>query len=1108
MKNTDKWSEFKLNIHIALSELCSFIRPKTVILNRNIGILIACIVLFKCVGNSSVPVIYVLPDALTTYTVSTFAPEVEFPDDLPLQSDVVIRINGFDVTSEFNSWDGTIGKVDLAALTGAKINSVDTPNIWGALRDGPNSFQVSKPSKAVTYFTMDMPSAAIHIVTVEDGYDGCGSGTDGCNYGTLTFSGNVANGDTVRIGEDDGDGHGFTDYTFQTTLVDLPENILIGATAADSRDNLIAGMSKGVGGGVLYGQSDDGYGNSLASKDPRVKPFVGTSGVSMLVKAKKIGAVGSIAVSDTSGNLSWDSANLVQALVKNGEPIHVTGFLEGEGYATVSQLAVQISQVEVADGSLAALIGNGRQMTATPGNSVVQGAYSLTLNSDLSFEFYAYDNQIDADAITITVDDSEGSASSTWLRSNIPLYQTNLSNKGVLASRIDNVTIFSALYMLSGSLADNGLSLAGSNIPAPDDPDDMYIHVLEERIDGEVTIELNMPVPGENGALPGQLDISIFVESLYVDGDLQNVPLCDEATINTDVEIGVMSFVVVNPDGSNTTTTTLNTFDTPNLDIDLDGGFLCGIVNGLSGALAGGIIDSLSGEIENLIHALVNQVLNKDLPTLRLVFKGQYMSLAPELVHVTTSAAPWVASPASEDVAVDANFGFHMRGTGGRPNQSMGSAYKPYLLSGASKSVDDTAVNEQTVGIKITDNMVNQLLMGLWESGILYIDFNAGVLPSNPFVDDAVIQFASAAPWYADVLPSSDPKGDIIFTIPDLLIGFQADIWEPISQTKKYNDFNFLNLSVSVQIYADLETDKDKGELILKMASTPEFSIGSYSSEVLSFTETEVQQLADLAMNYVGEELAEISIALPDADPLTLNMGDVWSDDVSLSLTLDIYNLDVFPAGAGDPSGFFLDEFGDSGDNAAARDNEDGDVLDLAFTQAEFEWGNNWQFTETSNQSASVGDNNCPSNTSVANGGSGGNCFRVRRCDSVFSWNCNNKGAAYMTRNVDIHDTNLASRAVLSLDYNCNADACGSVWIQGRNEANTADIEVKAFDMVNSRDSSKTYNLYKLDYRYKTPGTLNLDYPLRVRVGYDSMAKKGGYLTVDDVRIDVYKPAP
>lgn len=64
--------------------------------------------------------------------------------------------------------------------------------------------------------------------------------------GTLTSTGTApANGDTVTVGD--------VTYTFQTSLVDSANNVLIGASAAAALDNLKSAVNATAGAGTTYG---------------------------------------------------------------------------------------------------------------------------------------------------------------------------------------------------------------------------------------------------------------------------------------------------------------------------------------------------------------------------------------------------------------------------------------------------------------------------------------------------------------------------------------------------------------------------------------------------------------------------------------------------------------------------------------------------------------------------------------------------------------------------------------------------------------------------------------------------------------------------------------
>jgi len=112
--------------------------------------------------------------------------------------------------------------------------------------------------------------------------------------GTLTLTGNALNAETVTIDT--------KVYTFQTVLTDVDGNVLIGATASDSLDNLIAAITLGAGSGTLYAAS--------TTLHPTVTAAAG-AGDTMDASAKTEGTAGNtIATTETLTNGSWGGATL------------------------------------------------------------------------------------------------------------------------------------------------------------------------------------------------------------------------------------------------------------------------------------------------------------------------------------------------------------------------------------------------------------------------------------------------------------------------------------------------------------------------------------------------------------------------------------------------------------------------------------------------------------------------------------------------------------------------------------------------------------------------------------------------------------------------------
>jgi len=112
--------------------------------------------------------------------------------------------------------------------------------------------------------------------------------------GILTLTGNALDTETVVI-----DGK---TYTFQTALTDVDGNVLIGAAATDSIDNLIAAITLGAGAGTLYATSTTLHLTVTAAAG---------AGDTMDATAKTRGTAGnSLATTETLTNGSWANATL------------------------------------------------------------------------------------------------------------------------------------------------------------------------------------------------------------------------------------------------------------------------------------------------------------------------------------------------------------------------------------------------------------------------------------------------------------------------------------------------------------------------------------------------------------------------------------------------------------------------------------------------------------------------------------------------------------------------------------------------------------------------------------------------------------------------------
>lgn len=118
--------------------------------------------------------------------------------------------------------------------------------------------------------------------------------TNAAATGTLTLTGQPSDTQTCTID--------VKVYTFQTVLTNVDGNVLIGATASDTIDNLIAAITLGAGGGSTYA--------AATTLHPTVTAAAG-AGDTMTATAKTRGTGGnSIATTETMSNASWGGATL------------------------------------------------------------------------------------------------------------------------------------------------------------------------------------------------------------------------------------------------------------------------------------------------------------------------------------------------------------------------------------------------------------------------------------------------------------------------------------------------------------------------------------------------------------------------------------------------------------------------------------------------------------------------------------------------------------------------------------------------------------------------------------------------------------------------------
>lgn len=129
--------------------------------------------------------------------------------------------------------------------------------------------------------------------------------------GTLTFGANAGDGESVTIGN--------RVYTFETGALDAANKVLVGATASDSLDNLIAAINGAAGAGTLYATG------TVVNADVTAAAGAGDT---MDVTAKKSGTVGNLIATTTTVTMgSWGNPTLTGGA---GQAFDTFGLIPGE----------------------------------------------------------------------------------------------------------------------------------------------------------------------------------------------------------------------------------------------------------------------------------------------------------------------------------------------------------------------------------------------------------------------------------------------------------------------------------------------------------------------------------------------------------------------------------------------------------------------------------------------------------------------------------------------------------------------------------------------------------------------------------------------------------
>lgn len=877
------------------------------------------VLLQKCVGSSSVGVVYILPLSDTTYDTSTFIPRVEFPEG-SLPAVVEIRVNGVIVTADFDS----IG-ADYMTITGT-VDDGFHDTLLGALRDGDNTFQVTKPSKTLIFFIMDLAVADIRITEVVDNF---------CGTIYLTNVGSAGDAADGAITDFD-----CADYKYESCFTPW--------TAKDFGLN-----SNHDGSGTI--KWTDPPDNSIYTGDSLLKAYCD------IYKTMGVTAVQTTDYADLGAS----------HITSTTRPATSYKYIRGRIEKETSVASLYFENASISTGNVRTSISNAtilqnNEWVASPPMYLHFGQSSANCNGvsvDLAVnEFCGI--VADADSFRIGLSAAEYRE---WTSSDVGMKDSRLGIGGTLGIKIAESSILSFLEAGTSSLATGQNLLTGNtNLssecptslqdwdcqsgPVPKwggapretcvpgdalpnncvneastcqfdkgcssfsvDSDTIILNKLDmiaslPNIPGRLDLDVDMNDTSGNYGVDINLQISIscadsgllsggnsftcwVVEALG--GALDDIDVGLDLTSVAEVDLSVNSYLV-------DTTVTMNGTVIQNMDVDSGDGFLDLIINGLGPTFVSIFMSIIEDMIAGLIGPVVDGIFNADLPLTRLVLPGTdsdgvprsvYLAMGLEVNELTT------AMQADGDMALVLGLGAH---TSGKPrlNDSLGTNYKSGTGIGMMSTVlakDDVVGNYGTLGIGLHEAFVNQLFMGLWESGILYFDFHAGSDPLvNTFMDDAVIKFASAAPWTIDHLEDGvdidSARGNLKIKVEDLLIHFSGDIYDPLLGQWLTEQIVF-ELAIDFEAYVTIKSSNSA--LGFEFTSTPAVSLTHFFSDFIpDLNESLGQSLLNVALPALQANLSTIEITLPSVLGLDMSIKEAWVEDTeNLGLTMDIiYN--------------------------------------------------------------------------------------------------------------------------------------------------------------------------------------------------------------------------
>lgn len=218
------------------------------------------------------------------------------------------------------------------------------------------------------------------------------------SFGGGTLSGGAAL-ETVTLGA--------TTYTFQTTLVDSPNYVKIGATASDTIDNLIAAITAGAGEGTVYGTGTTANASATAAAG---------AGDTMDATALTAGTAGnSIASAGSSANHSWGTATLTGGLEAETVTIGSTVYTFKDTLGAAYDVKIGAAATNTIDNLIAAINGDAGEGTLYGTDTVAHLDVTATAGDGDTMDIDAAEAGIAGNSIATTDTMSAGSWGATTL---------------------------------------------------------------------------------------------------------------------------------------------------------------------------------------------------------------------------------------------------------------------------------------------------------------------------------------------------------------------------------------------------------------------------------------------------------------------------------------------------------------------------------------------------------------------------------------------------------------------------------------------------------------------------------------------------------------------